>query len=56
MTKLAAALLLLGALIVVAGVALFSIRCAVVLAGLLVLAAGVLSLERGPADTEEPRR
>lgn len=54
MTKTALAFLLLGTLIVVGGVALFDPRVATILAGLLLIATGVLSLER-PTREEQPR-
>jgi uncharacterized membrane protein HdeD (DUF308 family) len=48
-------LLLAGAVLLVAGVSMWSTAAAVVLAGVLLLLAGVLTIERGPAD-REPRR
>lgn len=54
MTKLSAALLLLGALLVVAGVAMWNIPAALVLAGVLTIAAGVLSLDWTPRTKARP--
>jgi uncharacterized membrane protein HdeD (DUF308 family) len=48
-------LLLAGAVLLVAGVSMWSTAAAVVLAGVLLLVAGVLTIERRPADGE-PRR
>lgn len=52
MTKTAAAFLSAGALTLVAGVALWSVPAAVCLAGLLLIAAGVLSIERPDPKSE----
>lgn len=48
-------LLIAGAMLLVAGVHMWSAAAAVVLAGLLLLIAGVLTVERG-ADVSEGRR
>lgn len=54
MTKNAAALLLVGAALVVLGVGLLSVSGGLIVAGVLCVGVGVLSLERGPAPVVEP--
>lgn len=54
MTRISACLLLLGATALAAGVGMIYVPAGVIVAGLLAIAGGVLSLER--RDQKAPRR